>query len=274
MNKPKILIVENEILIAKQLSSYLEKQQYQVSGKARTGEEALELAKQESPDIILMDIDLDGELDGIQTAAIIHKTLIIPIVYLTSIRDKQTFERASETLPATFLTKPFKNLDVRNAIEMSIKSLSLLSHNKAKDVNLSVEIKLKNQEQNINELFVLKDRIFVKTKKGDFDRLLFSDIISIQTADHYLHILTPNGVIKTNYNFSSFLEMLKDYPIFRIHRGVAVNANYVYKLTRTEVFLEYPLSEEASKNQLSFPISDSYRDEALGSFRVLLSGRG
>ena len=272
MNKPKILIVENEILIAKQLANYLEKQKYQVSGKARTGERALELAKQESPDIILMDIDLDGELDGIQTAAIIHETLIIPIIYLTSIRDKQTFERASETLPATFLTKPFKNLDVRNAIEMSIKSLSLLSHDKAKDVNLSLEIKLKKQEQNNSELYALKDRIFLKNQEGDFDLLLLRDIISIQKINRQLHIQTLNGMLISNYSFTSIFEMLKGYPIFQIHRGIAVNANFVYKMSRTDVYLEYPSSEEAIKIQQSFPISNSYRNEALNSFRVVLGG--
>lgn len=272
MNTLKILIVENEILIAKQLSKYLEKQAYEVTGTARTGEHALELAEQENPDIILMDIDLDGELDGIQTAAIIHKTLIIPIIYLTNLQDEQTFERASETLPATYLTKPFKNLDVRNAIEMSIKSLSLLSHNKAKDMSLSLEINLKKQEKDTEELFILKDRIFVKNENGDFEKLLLDDIISVQSDDHYIHILTRDRKLKAHYKFASFLESVKDYPIFRIHRGTAVNANFISIISKTEVKLEYTnKSEEGNTIKVNFPISDSYREEALTNFRVLMS---
>ena len=123
MNAIKILIVEDELIISKQLSIYLKQRNYDVIGIPRSGEQALEIVENENPDIVLMDIDLDGELDGIETAAKIHETLIIPIIYLTKFNDNRTLDRVKDTLPATYLTKPYKNHDVRNAIEMAISSL-------------------------------------------------------------------------------------------------------------------------------------------------------
>lgn len=270
MNSLKVLIVENEILIARQLSKYLEKQKYQVTGIARTGEQALELAKHENPDIILMDIDLDGDMDGIQTAAIVHKTLIIPIIYLTNLKDEQTFERASETLPATYLTKPFKNLDVRNAIEMSIKSLSLLSHDKAKDVNISVELNLKGQKNDQAELYTLKDRLFIKNEDGAYERVMLDEIIYIQTDDHFITLYTQYGERKIKYNLNQFIAFIKNYPIFRINKQTAVNANYVLSIKKQEALLEY--TDISNKMiQKSFPIGLAYQNEVIDNFRVVMT---
>lgn len=273
MNPLKILIVENEILVAKQLSIYLVKQKYQITGIARAGEHALELIKHETPDIILMDIQLDGELDGIQTATIIHQKLIIPIIYLTQIRDEPTFARARTTLPAMHLTKPFKNHDVRNAIEMTISSFSLLHGNKTKDVSVSPEISIENEEKKPEELFILKDRVFVKNNSCGFDRLILSEVISIKADERFVHILTVNGKLKILYKLSSFLKMLNNYPIVRINRGTAVNANYVYQLSKTEINLEYPnqSNKDGETIKISYPISNTYRNEALTKFRVTLN---
>ena len=271
MNAVKILIVEDELIIAKQLAKYLEKRKYQVIGMSRSGEQALELIEQENPDIVLMDIDLDGVLDGVETANIIHETLIIPIIYLTKFTDQRTLNRVKDTLPATYLTKPFKNHDVKNAIEMAISSLSLLTHNKPNDVNVTLEIQLNHEENQSNQIFQLKDRIFVKNKLGDFDRLLLEDIIYVESDNHTTNIHTPNGIISVHALLKYFLDLLKDYPIIRIHHQIAVNANYVYNISRTEIKLEYidKIQYPERLAQIELPISTTYRNNSFNDFRVL-----
>lgn len=268
MNPLKILIVENEILIAKQLSNYLKKQKYEIAGISRTGEQALELAKYENPDVILMDIDLDGEMDGIQAAASIHQSLIIPIVYLSQIVDSQTLKRASATYPATYLTKPYKNLDVRNAIEMAISSLSLLTNKHKKDVNISLDVNLKMPQKLYNVLHSIQDKIFIKKDNGSFDRLKFDEIVYIRTDDHTLIIETIFGEMKTNYTLAQFLEFFQAYPIFRIHKQYAINSNYVCSISKTELKLEYT-NGFAEVIQQTFKIGPSYQKEVLKNFTFL-----
>lgn len=270
MSALKILIVENEVLVAKHLSYYLGQQKYQVLGIARTGEKALELVKDENPDIILMDIDLDGELDGIQTAIIIHETTVIPIIYLTDSKDERTFNRASETLPATFLTKPFKDLDVRNAIEMAFKSLSLLSDTKGKDINISDEPDAQGQNKDIHEFHTLKDRIFIRNEEGVYERIKLDEIVYIQANNQWLSIYTISGERKIKLSLSRFLDLVKDCPIFRVHKKTALNANYVGTLSKSEVNIEY---RNGLNNliQESFPIGPTYKNEVLNRFRLMMT---
>ena len=270
MNTPKILIVEDDVIISKQLSNYLQKRHYQITGQVTNGEDALELIKEDSPDIILMDIELDGKLDGVETAAIIQETLIIPIIYLTNYNDSRTFNRAKGTLPATYLTKPYKNHDVKNAIEMAISSLSLLTQDKKNDVNLSLEITLKNEDKAKDELFILKDRIFIRNNNNDFNKLEFDHIIYIKSDNHSLDIHTLYGVHKINYSFNRFLELFNDYPIFRIHRQFAVNANYVTYIRHKDLKLEYidKTKNPGETKQITLAISQRYKESTFSSFRV------
>ena len=264
MNAIKILIVEDELIISKQLSIYLKQRNYDVIGIPRSGEQALEIVENENPDIVLMDIDLDGELDGIETAAKIHETLIIPIIYLTKFNDNRTLDRVKDTLPATYLTKPYKNHDVRNAIEMAISSLSLLSHNKTNDVKVSLEIELNNQNKENDQVFLLKDRIFIRNNNSDFDRLMLDDIIYMESSNHSVIIYTPEGEIKVKLLLKQIMELLKDYPIIRIHRQTAVNAIYVMKVSQASIILEYP-----DKSQKTLPMSATFRQDAFANFNML-----
>src|SRR5262245_45700262 len=91
---PRILIVENEQLLAQELEFRLQQFGYQVSGVATSAKEAIELARLGKPDLILMDILLDGELDGIQAAMEIRRESSVPIVYLTAFADEATLKRA------------------------------------------------------------------------------------------------------------------------------------------------------------------------------------
>src|SRR4051812_40110190 len=112
MKPARILIVEDKTVIAEALAATLEKAGYSIAGKATSGEEALMLLEAEIPDVVLMDIHLDGKLDGIQTAEQINKLYSVPVIYLTDFHDEATISRAKHTRPAAYLLKPYQQKDL------------------------------------------------------------------------------------------------------------------------------------------------------------------
>lgn len=115
-----ILIVEDEAPIAMEIEIRLAKMGYSTLGPAGTGEKALLLAESTHPSLALMDINLAGDLDGIETATRLRDRHDIPSVFLTAYSDDQTIQRASATGPLGYLTKPFSDRDLRAAIEVAI----------------------------------------------------------------------------------------------------------------------------------------------------------
>jgi diguanylate cyclase (GGDEF)-like protein len=117
----KILIVEDELIAAENISRNLKQQGYEVVGVVSTGEEAIQEAIANHPDLVLMDIMLPGDIDGIKAAHTIHTQLQIPIVYMTAYADNDTLEKAKHTEPYGYLVKPFKPQDVRTTIEIALQ---------------------------------------------------------------------------------------------------------------------------------------------------------
>ena len=116
----KILIVEDELLIAKNLSHKLQKLGYEIADIVSCGADAIQRAGEIKPDLILMDIVIKGDLDGIETAAIINQVFDIPIIYTTAYADDETLQRAENTGSYGYLLKPFKEREVHATIKMAL----------------------------------------------------------------------------------------------------------------------------------------------------------
>lgn len=115
-----ILIVEDEHIVAMALEKALRGMGYVVTGITDSGEGAIEKSKQSHPDLVLMDIRLKGEMDGIEAAEEIQRRMDIPVVYLSAYGDDQTLQRAAITAAYGYILKPFEERDVRIAIEMAL----------------------------------------------------------------------------------------------------------------------------------------------------------
>jgi diguanylate cyclase (GGDEF)-like protein len=131
MEKARILIVEDEAIVAMDIADTLRNLGHEVTDTVPSGEQATASVKENRPDVILMDIGLKGEMDGIQTAEQIRSQYSIPVIFLTAYADEKTLERAKITAPCGYLTKPFEETDLRIAIEVGLYRAKLESEREA-----------------------------------------------------------------------------------------------------------------------------------------------
>lgn len=120
MNETRILIVEDEQIVALDIQQRLQSLGYIVVGRVATGQDAIDKALETSPNLVLMDIRLKGELDGVEAAEQIRSRYDIPIIYLTAYADDATLQRAKLTTPFGYLVKPFEDRELQITIEMAI----------------------------------------------------------------------------------------------------------------------------------------------------------
>src|SRR5678809_1573389 len=117
MDTVRMLVVEDERIVSMDLQRRLKAMGYEIAGSAVSGEEAIEKAEALRPDMVLMDIMLDGQLDGIQAAEVIRARFAIPVIYLTAYADTATLERAKITEPFGYILKPFEERELHGHIE-------------------------------------------------------------------------------------------------------------------------------------------------------------
>lgn len=120
MNIPKVLIVEDELIIALDIKRILEKSDFSVTAIASNYNSALNNVRITRPDIILMDINLKNSKDGIEVTKKISETENIPVIYITAFADDETIKRAIETEPVGYLMKPFKEEDLKSNILLGL----------------------------------------------------------------------------------------------------------------------------------------------------------
>lgn len=116
-----ILLVEDEFIIARMIENHLENMGYTSNEIAMSGEQALQAFQDTNFDLLLVDIKLSGELDGIETVKKIREHSSVPVIYLSGNSDRQTFERSKQTHPVDYLLKPLKMEQLQESIEKTLK---------------------------------------------------------------------------------------------------------------------------------------------------------
>ena len=119
-SKKKVWIVEDEAIIVMLVKHILTRNNYSVVGIADTGEKALVMTESHRPDIILMDISLKGEMDGIEVTTLLAGRFKIPVIYMTSHTDKATYDRAMATRPADYIVKPINDQQLLEALDRAL----------------------------------------------------------------------------------------------------------------------------------------------------------
>ncbi|MBD2180089.1 response regulator [Planktothrix sp. FACHB-1355] len=178
MNNCKILVVEDELIVAKNLENKLKKLGYEVVAMIPSGEEAIQKAIEEKPDLILMDIMLQGEMDGIETAEYIWTNYHIPVIYLTANADTSTLNRAKNTGSFGYLIKPFKEKELNANIELA--RLKHLEQEKLRQ-ELAISQELRKKAEELSEL---RSR-YMSITSHEFRNPLTSIIMSADLLEMY-----------------------------------------------------------------------------------------
>ena len=236
----KILVVEDEMIIGAKISMQLTSLGYEVTGILPRGEEAILHLQENKPDIVLLDINLKGKIDGIETALQMQQLADIPIIYLTANSDEATFNRAKITKPSAFISKPFKQLDLQRAIELTISRMA------GEEPATPAE---KNSDQ--EQPFILSDRIFIRHKEK-MVKIMIADILYIEADRNYSRIFTSSKEYLLSITLKTIEEKFPAKLFLRIHRSYLVNLLHVDEVAESHVIIAskpIPLSG-ALKEQL------------------------
>jgi PAS domain S-box-containing protein len=187
-NKIKILVVEDESIVGLDIQESLRKLGYEVPDIAISGEGALDAVQKERPDIVLMDIYLQGSLDGIQAAKIIRDRDNIPVIYLTAYSDQNLLKKARETTPYGYLLKPFEGQQAQASIEMALGK-----HSVEENLKISERTKKALLNATTDSLFLISDQGTVISLNEAMEKRIgkpSEEIIGL----HYLHPLIADAI--------------------------------------------------------------------------------
>lgn len=237
-----ILVVEDESIVRKDIERSLEKLGYNVVGYADNGEKALEVARATKPDLALMDIQIKGNMSGIDTAEAIKQEMDIPVIYLTAYADEATLSKAKLTEPHGYILKPFKEIDLHTAVEMAIHK-----HGKEREVKVENELlrSLTNFKEKANYLFIKHQSRLIKVN--------FSDIYYVEALKDYMQIVTTDIKYTIHATMKDIERKLPKTVFQRLHRSFIVNMDKIAAISGGDVIL--------MDIQKEIPVGGNYREE-------------
>jgi DNA-binding LytR/AlgR family response regulator len=242
----RFLIVEDEMIIGANISLQLSNLGHEVSAIIPRGEEAIQFLKENSTDIVLMDINLNGKLDGVETAKIIQQQHDIPIIFITANSDEANFNRAKSTRPYAFISKPFKKIDLQRAIELTLSRMEHLTT--GHDASPA---------ENQNAL-VQSDSIFVR-HHDKMVKIMISDILYVEAERNYCRIYTIDRAYLLVITLKELDERLPGNHFIRIHRSYIVNISRINEVGNMHV----------SVGNKNIPLSKSYREELMQRLQTI-----
>jgi two-component system, LytTR family, response regulator LytT len=211
----RILIVEDEFIIAEDLKLQLEKLGYSVTGIAKSYEKALSLISEDEPDLLLVDIKLKGEKDGIDLVTTVQEEHDFPFIFLTSHADKNTVERAKKVHPNGYLIKPFEREDLYTSIEIAFA-------NYVQEKAGEQESRKLEEEQSA----ILEDSIFVK-KDHLLIKIRFDELEWVMAERNYLELHCGGKKFLIRSTLHDFLGKLPANLFYQVHRSYAINLKHI-----------------------------------------------
>ncbi len=248
MQKIEILIIEDEEQELLILEAACKEKGYAVH-KATTEDKAISIIKQEKIDFAIIDVFLNGEPNGLNIAKFISEVSDkkCPFLFLTNSQDRLVFEKAKSTYPVSFLIKPYNQLELDYAIELSIE----------KNINDSTNYAWSNFEG----AAYLKNNFLIK-KRGRLVKVTLAEIIYIQVEGRYSNIKTDNDKFLIQSSLTNLLTVLNPNQFIKSHRNYAVNLNRVREVLTSENLI-------VMDNEESVFISPRMKEEFLSHYNLL-----
>ncbi len=239
MEQPiKILIVEDNVIIADDMQSMLEEIGYEIVDNVIVYEQAIEVLKNNQVDLVLIDIILASDKTGIDLGKHIRDHYNIPFIFVTSNSDRATVENAKTVKPNGYLVKPFEQQDLYTSIEIALSSFNYAE--KGDNVNTD------DGEEKLMSNSVLKDSIFVK-KQHLYYRIQFGDIHFIKADNVYLEVNTADKKFLVRSPLKDYLEKLPQNKFYRAHKSYIVNVDHIDAINSKDIMINntlIPISKE------------------------------
>lgn len=230
--KYKILIVEDEIIVATDIEESLESLGYNVQATVDTGLKAIEAVEKELPDLVLMDINLKGEMTGIEAAKIITQKHDVPIIYLTANADLDTVNKAKVALPYGYIIKPFTDKDLQTNIEIAI-------------FKFGNDLKLKMESEQFNTFFDLKDhaknQIIVHANQG-LEKINIDEVYFIEKGENQTIIHLADDEVVAKKSFTELVELFPKRNFIQVSKFFVINTLKVFAVKFPEVIIADKMS--------------------------------
>jgi DNA-binding LytR/AlgR family response regulator len=220
----KVLIVEDELIIAEDLKEILEQAGYEVTGIASSSEETFQVLQAGLPHILLIDVSIKGNIDGIQLANMIRERFNLPFIYITSYTTKPVIERAKLTKPYGYIVKPYKEQDVLISLELALSNFAIddLKQNSAFTPG------------NLKDHVLNDDHLFIRDK-GGLIKIKFSDILFLEADGNYTVIHLAGSKYMLRSTLKSAEGQLPAERFFRIHKSYIINLQEITKIDSSMV---------------------------------------
>lgn len=245
MEQPiKILIVEDNVIIADDMQSMLEEIGYEIVDNVIVYEQAVEVLKSQQVDLVLIDIILASDKTGIDLGKHIRENYDIPFIFVTSNSDRATVENAKTVKPNGYLVKPFEQQDLYTSIEIALSNFIYGKQNVAKGISsedVNEDVPMSNS--------ILKDSIFVK-KQHLYYRIQFGDIQFIKADNVYLEVNTIDKKFLVRSPLKDYLEKLPQNKFYRAHKSYIVNVDHIDAINSKDIMI----------NNTLIPISKDFKD--------------
>ncbi len=240
----KILIVEDNVIIADDMQSMLEEIGYEIVDNVIVYEQAEEVLKNNHVDLVLIDIILASDKTGIDLGKHIREKYNIPFIFVTSNSDRATVENAKTVKPNGYLVKPFEQQDLYTSIEIALSGFNYDEKPGEREFNDGKP--LSNS--------VLKDSIFVK-KQHLYYRIQFEDIRFIKADNVYLEVNTVDKKFLVRSPLKDYLEKLPANKFYRAHKSYIVNVDHIDAINSRDIMI----------NNTLIPISKEFKDFIISS---------
>lgn len=254
MNALKILIVEDEFSTALEIEEQLLDWGYLITDNVRNDKAALRAFRRRIPDLVIMDINLEGsELDGIALAQLFNEAVRVPIIYLTAYADQATVDRAKSTQPAYYLVKPAIENQLKIAIDFAIfnfaqKQRPQINH------SLTYHAPLKEQLEIINNFFFVK-------KSNRYVRIDIADVLWIEAMSSTIKIVSTQGNVAFSVTLQHFSKQIQHTYLLRVHRSFIINTSKVKEFDNHFLVV----------HQKRIPIGRTYKEKVFEQLKRLQS---
>lgn len=242
MRKALIAIVEDEPIISETIRRMLTAMDYQTTKTASKYSEAIDIIETQQPDLVILDINLQGQLDGIELAGLIKRNFKIPFILISAFSDKSLLNRMADLKPAGFLTKPFTKEQLFSSVELALMQSAAGTGN---TVATSNELTGEEKEDTESGVIFLKDG-------NRFHKLFTHQIAYIESDANYISVhLTDKSKILSRTTLNDFYQQLDRSIFIRIHRCYIVNRLVIKSIGNNEVILQ----------EDSIPLSKTYKED-------------